>query len=69
VHFIPLHRHPFYKREFSLDISRFPNAEDAYSRCISLPIYPDLTDAEVQRVITVVTSTISEAREKRMVAV
>jgi len=54
VHFIPLHLHPFYAREYGYRAGDFPNAEDAYSRCISLPIYPDMSDEEVSRVIQAV---------------
>jgi dTDP-4-amino-4,6-dideoxygalactose transaminase len=54
VHFIPLHLHPFYAREYGYKPGDFPNAEDAYSRCISLPIYPDMSDEEVDRVIQAV---------------
>jgi dTDP-4-amino-4,6-dideoxygalactose transaminase len=50
VHFIPLHRHTFYTRTNGYASGAFPNADDAFSRCISLPIYPDLTDAEIERV-------------------
>jgi dTDP-4-amino-4,6-dideoxygalactose transaminase len=51
VHFIPLHRHPFYVREYGCTPSDFPQAEDSYSRCISLPIYPDLSEAQCERVV------------------
>lgn len=54
VHFIPLHLHPYYQRAFGYKAGDFPNAEDAYSRCVSLPIFPDLTDAEVGRIIAAV---------------
>jgi perosamine synthetase len=50
VHFIPLHRHPYYRSTFSLDIKDFPNAEWIYERSISLPIYPGMTDGEVNYV-------------------
>jgi perosamine synthetase len=49
VHFIPLHLHPYY-REHGYESARFPGAEDAYRRCISLPIFPGMTSAEVSRV-------------------
>ena len=51
VHFIPLHRHPYYREQYGCTPEDFPNAEDAYSRCLSLPVYPDLKDAEAERVI------------------
>jgi dTDP-4-amino-4,6-dideoxygalactose transaminase/GNAT superfamily N-acetyltransferase len=51
VHFIPLHLHPYYQREWGYRRGRFPVAEDYFERCISLPIYPDMADHEVDRVI------------------
>jgi perosamine synthetase len=50
VHFIPLHLHPYYRDRYGYRPGDLPNAEDAFARCISLPIYPDMTDAEVDRV-------------------
>ena len=54
VHFIPLHFHPLYQQRYGYSHGEFPNAEDAYSRSISLPIFPDMTNAEVEQVITAV---------------
>ncbi|NOZ69344.1 MAG: DegT/DnrJ/EryC1/StrS family aminotransferase [Deferribacteres bacterium] len=50
VHFIPLHRHPYYRNALSLDAGSFENAEWVYERSISLPIYPGMTDEEVEYV-------------------
>jgi dTDP-4-amino-4,6-dideoxygalactose transaminase len=52
VHFIPLHLHPYYRIRHGYSSGDFPNAEDAFARCISLPIYPDLNDTDVERVVT-----------------
>ena len=54
VHFIPLHRHPFYKNEFSYDTEKFPEAEWVYERLVSLPIYPSMSDREVEYVVDTV---------------
>ncbi len=54
VHFIPLHLHPYYRDTFGLRPEDFPNATREYSRELSLPIYSKMTDAEVDRVIAVV---------------
>ncbi len=54
VHFIPLHLHPYYARNFGFKQGDFPNAEWAYERCISLPIYPSLTPSDTDRVIAAV---------------
>ena len=51
VHFIPLHLQPYYERAYGYRIGDFPVAEAEYRRCLSLPIYPGLTNEEVHRVI------------------
>ncbi len=50
VHFIPLHLHSHYRSRYGYKKGDFPNAEDAYERAISLPIYPDMSDADVEYV-------------------
>lgn len=55
VHFIPLYRHPFYRDTFSYSTNGFDGSEWFYERVISLPIYPDMTDAQVHIVIDAVT--------------
>ena len=67
VHFIPLHLHPFYQERFGYTAGDFPNAEDAYSRCISLPIYPDMSDAEVERVIASLKQIVSVHRRRALI--
>ena len=62
VHYIPLHLHPFYRRTYGYAPGDFRNAEDSYSRCLSLPIYPDLSDAEVERVIAAVERVVGQNR-------
>lgn len=63
VHFIPLHLHPFYRETYRLRPGDFPRALDAYQRVISLPIYPGMSDSDVEDVITAVGS-IVEAHKK-----
>jgi len=54
VHFIPLHTMPYYKKRYSLEDYDFPETFKTYRRTISLPIWPGMTDAEINRVIAVV---------------
>ncbi len=54
VHFIPLHLHPFYRDTYRLAAADFPAALQAYQRTISLPIYPGMTDEDVEDVIAAV---------------
>jgi len=54
VHFIPLHMHPFYRDTYHVQATDFPVALHAYQRTISLPIYPGMTDTDVDDVIAAV---------------
>lgn len=54
VHFIPLHLHPFYRDMYQLEADDFPAALYAYRRAVSLPIYPGMTDEDVEDVIAAV---------------
>lgn len=54
VHFIPLHLHPFYRDTYHVQAEDFPVALHLYQRTISLPIYPGMTDDDVEDVITAV---------------
>ena len=51
VHYIPVHTFPYYKR-FGWKNGDCPIAEKFYSRCLSLPMYPALTDEEQDYVIS-----------------
>jgi perosamine synthetase len=53
VHVIPLHLHPLYK-SMGYREGQFPVAEKLYRSSISLPIWPDMTDEQVDRVIEAV---------------
>lgn len=50
VHFIPLHVHPYYQRTYGYRPEDLPIALREYEREISLPIYPDLSEGEIDRV-------------------
>jgi dTDP-4-amino-4,6-dideoxygalactose transaminase len=62
VHFIPLHLHPYYQRAYGYRKGDFPVAEAQFQRCLSLPIYPGMSDADVQQVIAVVTEVVIDAK-------
>lgn len=54
VHFIPLHRQPFYAMKYGYTPAQFPVAESEYPRLVSLPIYSRMTDDDVESVIAAV---------------
>jgi perosamine synthetase len=62
VHFIPLHLHPYYRDTFGYKPQDFPKASAVFERIISLPIYPKMTDADVQEVISAVRKIVREYR-------
>lgn len=59
VHFIPLHLHPFYRTTYQLSPADFPMALQAYLRTISLPIYPGMTNEDVEDVISAIEEIVS----------
>lgn len=58
VHFIPVPMTSFY-RQAGYDIKNYPVTYDNFSREISLPVYYDLSDAQVQTVITAVIESVN----------
>lgn len=50
IHYIPCHLMPYYKK-FGWKEGDFPHAENYYKHCISLPMYPTLTEDEQAYVI------------------
>jgi perosamine synthetase len=51
VHFIPLHMHPYYKNTYGYREEDFPVASKQYQRYISLPIFPGMTESQIDYVI------------------
>lgn len=51
IHYIPVHLQPYYK-QFGWKKGDLPNSESYYELCMSLPMYPTLTEEEQQYVIT-----------------
>lgn len=51
IHYIPVHLMPFYKNQGWKE-GDLPNAETYYSRCISIPMFPSMSDEEQTLVIT-----------------
>lgn len=54
VHYIPIHLQPFYRQQYGYGPGKCPIAEAFYAQCLSLPLFPSMTDANVQCVIEAV---------------
>ena len=50
VHYIPAHLMPYYK-DLGSKKGDFPNCEKYYNHCLSLPMFPTLSDVEQEHVI------------------
>jgi dTDP-4-amino-4,6-dideoxygalactose transaminase len=52
VHYIPVHLHAYYRTNFGTGMGLCPVAEDAYERMLSVPLFPAMSDRDVDRVKT-----------------
>ena len=50
VHFIPIHLHPYFREALGVAPGDYPAAERVFEGLISLPLYPRMQDADVERV-------------------
>jgi dTDP-4-amino-4,6-dideoxygalactose transaminase len=56
VLYIPVHLQPYYRKHHGYAAGKCPVAEQFYERCLSIPLYPALTDDDVDRVIAAIRS-------------
>jgi perosamine synthetase len=63
VHYIPLDRHPLHAARCALDVGTpRPGADRYYARTLSLPLFPAMDDADVDRVVDSLAATLQESR-------
>lgn len=51
VHYIPVHLHPFYRQRFGYGPGLCPVAEAAYEQILSIPMFPGMSDGDVETVV------------------
>ena len=56
LHYHAVHLYPYYREQFGFKEGDFPHAENAGNRIVSLPLFPDMTDAQHDRVLDVMYS-------------
>jgi dTDP-4-amino-4,6-dideoxygalactose transaminase len=54
VHYVPLHYHPFFQDEFGYERGDFPVTEACYDGLVSLPLFPEMDDTDVESVVRAV---------------
>ena len=57
VHFIPLHLMPYYKKKYGFEDHDYPETLKAYNSVFSLPIYPDLSEEQLEKIVSAVINT------------
>lgn len=54
VHYIPVHLHPYYREHLGTHEGLCPVAEAAYDEILTLPLWPGMTDRDVERVTNII---------------
>jgi dTDP-4-amino-4,6-dideoxygalactose transaminase len=62
VHYRPVHLEPFYRERYGHLPGELPVAEDAGSRVLSLPFWPEMKDEELLRVVSVLAEVTAKVR-------
>lgn len=58
VHYVPVHLHPYYRRELRTGPGLCPRAEAAYEALVTLPVFARMTPRDVDDVIAAVTKVL-----------
>jgi dTDP-4-amino-4,6-dideoxygalactose transaminase len=58
VHYIPVHTQPYFQNRFGTKWGDCPNAEEYYQKCLSIPLFPAMTESDVERVINEITQLV-----------
>ena len=58
VHYIPVYTQPFYKNTFDTQWGDCPCADDYYAKCVSIPLFPAMTQMDVEKVISEIKKSI-----------
>lgn len=59
VHYIPVHLHPFYRQRFNTGPGMCPVAEKAYEEILSLPMFPQMSETDIDYVVDALTDVLS----------
>ena len=60
LHYIPLHRHKYWQEKYNLDSHEFPNSDMAYLSSISLPIYCQMSNEDIEYICSKVKEAINK---------
>jgi perosamine synthetase len=60
VHYLPVHLHPYYRRSLGTHAGLCPVAEAAYEEILTLPIFPAMSDRDVDDVVDALRRALQE---------
>jgi dTDP-4-amino-4,6-dideoxygalactose transaminase len=58
VHYIPIYTQPYYQERFAMRWGDCPIAEVYYGKCLSIPLFPAMTDLDIEKVINEITDVV-----------
>jgi len=61
IHFVSVHMQPYYQKRFGFKTQDYPNAAWLSSRILSLPLFPQMTEGDVEGVAQAVRKVIARA--------
>jgi UDP-4-amino-4,6-dideoxy-N-acetyl-beta-L-altrosamine transaminase len=56
VHYVPVHLQPYYRRMFGYGEGMFPKSEEMYRSEITIPLFPAMSDSDIDRVAGLIRS-------------
>jgi dTDP-4-amino-4,6-dideoxygalactose transaminase len=62
VHYLPVHYHPWYREHYGFAAGDYPVAEAEFERLVSLPLFPQMSEADVDRVVAAVEEIVAAHR-------
>lgn len=62
IHYIPLYHQPYYKNLYEFDSKQYQNSEKYYKSCVSLPLFPGLSDNDIDRIIDITFQIINKGK-------
>lgn len=63
VHYVPLHRQPYWRDSLDIDQNKFQISEKAYQRMVSIPLYTSMSDSDQDRIIAEIHSFFSKTHK------
>ena len=62
LHYIPVYRHSYYVDNFGIDARGFPVTEDVFGRIITLPLFPRMSEQQIEYVVTSISQAIEHVK-------